>query len=181
MRKIFPPICILFLSSIVLAQMVPTVGPTKLSCGPAAEITVNNLTLNDSAKLSSVEKETIIHDIESRGYRCDSVNKITQRVRQAYAERGYFKALPEEPVFKVIRQNGRQYQVDVALSIEAGQQYKLKDISFTGATAFPAPALRDCFLLEPGDVFNTEKIRTGLENLRKLYDASGYVEFTPVP
>ncbi len=82
---------------------------------------------------------------------------------------------------KVIRRNRKPQVIDIIISVDEGRQYRLKDISFTEETVFPVAAMRRQFPIKAGDIFDTEKIRTGLENLRKLYGASGYINFTPVP
>ena len=41
--------------------------------------------------------------------------------------------------------------------------------------------LRQAFAIEHDDVFDTEKIQRGLDELRKLYASQGYINFVPVP
>ena len=35
--------------------------------------------------------------------------------------------------------------------------------------------------MSEGDVFSTEKLRKGIENMRKLYGEFGYIDFVPEP
>ncbi len=66
--------------------------------------------------------------------------------------------------------------------MEEGDRYKLKEITFTGNKAVAdTRALRAQFKIKDGDIFDTEAIRKGLENLRKAYAALGYINFAPVP
>ena len=68
------------------------------------------------------------------------------------------------------------------MPVEEGDQYRLKEITFTGNKAVSdTRALRAQFKIKDGDIFDTEAIRKGLENLRKAYAALGYINFTPVP
>ncbi len=62
-----------------------------------------------------------------------------------------------------------------------GQQFRLKDITFSGGKAFPNDQLRRLFVIANGDIFNTQMIRVGLDDLRELYSSQGYIDFTPVP
>lgn len=41
--------------------------------------------------------------------------------------------------------------------------------------------MRAAFKISQGEIFDTEKIRAGLDNLRNLYESEGYINFTPVP
>lgn len=36
-------------------------------------------------------------------------------------------------------------------------------------------------MIANGDIFNTQKIRVRLDDLRELYSSQGYIDFTPVP
>jgi outer membrane protein insertion porin family len=58
----------------------------------------------------------------------------------------------------------------------------LKEITFSGNKAIRNnAALRSAFKIKDGDIFDTEAIRKGLDELRKSYAALGYINFTPVP
>ena len=68
------------------------------------------------------------------------------------------------------------------MPVEEGDSYRLKEITFTGNKAVTdTRALRAQFKIKDGDIFDTEAIRKGLDNLRKAYAALGYINFTPVP
>ena len=72
--------------------------------------------------------------------------------------------------------------VDITLPVEEGQRYRLKEITFTGNKAVTEHAgAAALFKIKDGDIFDTEAIRKGLEELRKAYAALGYINFTPVP
>ncbi|MFI5089544.1 MAG: POTRA domain-containing protein [Terriglobales bacterium] len=70
---------------------------------------------------------------------------------------------------------------DVTVTVEEGLRYRLGEISFKGGTVFPADEMRRMFPMQAGEVFNTEKMREGIQNLRKLYGTQGYINLTPVP
>ena len=68
------------------------------------------------------------------------------------------------------------------MPVEEGDRYRLKEITFSGNKAVSdTRALRAQFKIKDGDIFDTEAIRKGLDNLRKAYAALGYINFTPVP
>jgi outer membrane protein assembly factor BamA len=70
---------------------------------------------------------------------------------------------------------------EITVSVNAGKQYRLDEISFDRVTVFPESQLRDLFKINRGEVFDTEKIRVGLDSLRKLYASDGFINTTPVP
>ena len=73
--------------------------------------------------------------------------------------------------------------VDVTMVIAEGDQYRLRDFKFVGMKLFRTPDLiaRSVFRMAPGDVFSTEKLQKGLDDLRKLYGNFGYIDFVPSP
>ncbi len=114
------------------------------------------------------------------------VADISERLRYALEERGFFKAAAVAPDVTVVSRSPSEEVIDVACHVNLGQQYRLKEIAFSNvnpsrALAFPITTLRQSFLIKDGDIFGVERIRIGLENLRKLYANSGYINFTPVP
>jgi len=54
-------------------------------------------------------------------------------------------------------------------------------MELTGQKVFSAEQLRSLFSIQSGEVFDVEKIREGLDNLRKVYGERGYINVTPVP
>jgi outer membrane protein insertion porin family len=72
--------------------------------------------------------------------------------------------------------------VDITMPVEEGEQYTLREINFSGNKAVTnVEALRGLFRLKPGEIFNTARVREGLENMRKAYGQLGHINFTPVP
>ena len=133
----------------------------------------------------------ILENLFSRTFDASKLSEDADRVRDAYQQHGYFKALVEDPktkmrdVHHLIRipfiQSGHGKVVDITMPIEEGERYRLKEITFTGNKVLPSKTLRLAFNLKDGDVFDTDKIRKGLDELRKLYGHFGYINFTPVP
>lgn len=148
---------------------------------PKADVTIDSLTLAGTTRLSQAEQQAIIDDVEDHKYQRDDPGQIKERVLYALQTRGYFRAHVSEPEVKVLSQTRRQEVVAVKIAIDEREQYRLKEISFQNVKAFPPEELRKQFPLQNGDIFDTAKIRTGLEGMRKLYLAKGYVTFTPIP
>ncbi len=133
-----------------------------------------------------------LENIFARTYDSTKLNEDAERVRYYYQTKGYFKALVADPKTQIHDTSGFHWYwpfknspgkaVDITLPVEEGQQYRLKEITFTGNKAVTNTAgLRAMFKIKDGDIFDTEAIRKGLDNLRKAYAALGYINFTPVP
>ena|SRR5271166_246218 len=172
MREVNLLLCILLVGACAGAQ----------TATPDPDITVRRLTLTIvTNRLPSDARQQIVQDIESRTHKRADLEEIAERVQYACQVRGFFKAEVGRPSVTVVGGTPQKEVVDISLAVSEGEQYRLKDISFTREKAFSAEELRAEFHIVDGDIFNTEEIRQGLDALRKLYQSKGYVNFTPVP
>jgi len=135
----------------------------------------------------------ILEDLFSRTYDATKLSEDAERVRDALQQKGYFKALVQDPKTNIHDSHGFHLplpfikkhpgkSVDITLPIEEGERYRLKEVKFSGNKAITnLPALRAQIPMKDGEIFNTELMRKGIKNLRDLYGALGYINFTPVP
>ena len=134
-----------------------------------------------------------LEDVFSRTYDATKLEEDTERVRNEYQNRGYFKALVNDPKTQIhdtghkgthvpLLQSGAGKAVDITMPIEEGDRYTLGGITFKNNKAVQnLKALRAIFPIKDGDIFSKEKIGKGLENLRKAYGELGYINFTALP
>jgi hypothetical protein len=104
-------------------------------------------------------------------------DEVSDRVRLLYQNNGYVHAEVSVPEIAHVDST----TMDVTLRVNAGLQYHLKDIRFTGETAFTQIQLRGLFPLQLGDVFDMGKVRGSFDAMRRLYLTKGYVNFTATP
>jgi outer membrane protein insertion porin family len=134
-----------------------------------------------------------LENIFARTYDATKLDEDTERVRNEYQNRGYFKVIVNQPKTEIhdtghagvhvpLLQGGAGKSVDITMPIEEGERYTLGGITFKNNKAVQnVKALRAIFPIKDGDVFDKEKVGKGLENLRKAYGELGYINFTPVP
>jgi outer membrane protein insertion porin family len=135
-----------------------------------------------------------LENIFARTYDATKLDEDTERVRNEYQNRGYFKMnTAGEPKTQIhdtghagaripLLQGGPGKAVDITMSIEEGDRYTLGGITFKNNKAVQnVKALRAIFPIKDGDIFSKEKIAKGLENLRKAYGELGYINFTSIP
>jgi outer membrane protein insertion porin family len=135
----------------------------------------------------------ILESIFPRTFDASKLDEDAERVRQAYRDKGYFKAITGEPQTNVRNAGGINpftlrpstgKRVDVLIPIEEGERYRLGGITFTGNKAYSnQKALRAQFAIKDGDYFNATLFGKGLEALRKAYGQGGYINMvgTPTP
>lgn len=137
----------------------------------------------------------LFENMFARTYDSTKLEEDGERIRQFYQSKGYFTARVVSHSEKVYDVYGRGVKipllnekrpgkhVDVTMVISEGDLYRLRNVNFVGMKLFRTPDLiaRQVFHMAPGDVFSTEKLQKGLEDLRKLYGNFGYIDFVPSP
>lgn len=150
----------------------------------AQTITVRNLTLVNLTQVSVEDYQQIVQFALNNKPAPATPAAISQRVRYALQERGYLRAEVGDPETTLVSESPTEKIVDVSVRVTPGSIYKLDMLGFGGNKAFDVfsvEQLRSHFPISPGEVFNTEKVRLGLDNLRQLYADAGYINFVPTP
>jgi outer membrane protein insertion porin family len=160
-----------------------------------------NTSLNDrtlraamrNLKPIGIPHSIIFENLFARTFDASKLDEDTERVRQAYRDRGYFKALTSEPTTHVRDAGGlnpltlhpsKGKRIDILMPVEEGERYKLGGITFSGNKAITNNrALRAQFAQKDGEYFNASLFSKGLDQLRKAYGEQGYINFvgTPMP
>jgi outer membrane protein insertion porin family len=113
-------------------------------------------------------------------------------VRAKYQEKGYIKLLIQDPNIDIRDVSGVSFlpipfrpwkgkRVFIDVDLEEGNQYRVGEVNFTGNTQFRKEILQRVLGVQQGEVFNGELVRKGFENLKKVYGAKGFINWTPVP
>ena len=133
----------------------------------------------------------ILESIFPRTFDASKLDEDADRVREAYRDKGYFKAITGEPETNVRNAGGINpftlhpstgKRVDIVIPVEEGERYRLGGITFSGNKAITnTKALRAQFAEKDGDWFNAKLFGKGLENLRKFYGGGGYINMVAVP
>jgi outer membrane protein insertion porin family len=172
----------------------PTVKVGKIQFD--GNLTVPDRTLRaamKNLKPIGIPHSIILENLFARTFDASKLDEDTERVRAAYRDRGYFKALTSEPSTRVRDAGGLNpftlrpstgKRIDILMPVEEGSRYRLGGITFTGNKNYPnTKALRAQFAQKDGEYFNATMFGKGLEALRKAYGQGGFINFvgTPVP
>jgi outer membrane protein insertion porin family len=133
----------------------------------------------------------VFENLFSQTFDAGKLEEDTERVRQAYRDKGYYAAAIEEPKTQIRDQGGLNWftfrpnkgkRIDILMPVEEGARYRLGSITFTGNKAVKnEKALRATFAVKDGEWFNATMIGKGLENLKKAYGQLGYINFGAIP
>jgi outer membrane protein insertion porin family len=132
-----------------------------------------------------------LENLFPKTFDASKLEEDSERVRQAYRDRGYANAAVEEPHTQIRDEGGlnlftfrpnKGKRVDILMPIEEGARYRLGSINFTGNKAVNnVRALRSTFAIKDGDWFSATAMQKGLENLKKAYGQLGYINFGAIP
>jgi outer membrane protein insertion porin family len=138
-----------------------------------------------------IPKSIILENIFARTYDASKLEEDSERVRQAYRDRGYFRASVGDPKTHLRNETGlslltfrpkKGKRIDIQMPIEEGGRYRLGSITFSGNKAVTnVKALRAQFAEKDGDWFNATVFGKGLQNLQKAYGQLGYINFVGIP
>jgi outer membrane protein insertion porin family len=135
----------------------------------------------------------ILENIFAKTYDASKLEEDGERVRQAYRDKGYFRASTGEPLTHLRNEGGLSFftfrprkgkRIDIRIPVEEGARYRLGSITFSGNKAVPnanLKALRAQFAMKDGDWFNYTAFGKGLQNLQKAYGQLGYINFSASP
>jgi len=143
-----------------------------------------------NTKPIGIPKSIFLESLFARTFDSTKLQEDAERVRFEYQKAGYFKAIVGDPTTK-LRDVGKNYlnpfskagkRVDITVPVVEGDRFRLGGITFKGNKQITNnEVLRKQIPMKDGDIFNTDLVRKGLENLRKAYGSLGYINFTPVP
>ncbi|HYU44814.1 MAG TPA: outer membrane protein assembly factor BamA [Terriglobales bacterium] len=188
-----------------IRQIPPAAVSITFNIKEGPKVKVGKITFEGNKKVSSkylrsamknlkpigIPHSIILENLWSRTYDATKLSEDAERVRLAYQDKGYFKAIVEDPRTKVRDVNKVAWYfpipqhvklVDITIPVEEGDRYKLKEITFSGNKALSNTAsLRRLFKTRDGEWFSRADISKGLEELRKAYSTLGYINETNIP
>lgn len=166
---------------------VPTENhdPTLKMTGAAQpRVIVDSVEIEGATTLPPSLREQFVAD--ATGHSLDHVRDVAEvSVRAALQDNGYFKAV-ETLEWRYASGDPSYQHVDVTIHVDEGLQYFLGDVEFRNSDpdkplAFSPQELRQQLPLQEGDVFNAGKLRNSFDDMKRLYDSQGYIDFTVEP
>jgi outer membrane translocation and assembly module TamA len=144
---------------------------------PDSTVHVRKLTLTAS-DLPNADWRPLAASLEGSNY---SGEELQERIQQKLRDQGYYFAHTENPQLTNVHREGSTNSADVSVTIEAGNQFTMGEITFKGATQFKKEQLRSQFPIAAGSVFNASVLSAGLEKLKSMYEAEGFADVGAVP
>ncbi len=147
---------------------------------PKAGIVVTDFTISGTQTISATELAGMTGELIGNCFNDDS-DEMGERVRALFQNRGYFAVEVKSVKLKAEDPLAIPKPVTMEAEVAEGPKYRLGTITFVENRAFTAEQLRSEFPLKAGEVFERDKVATGLESLRKVYGKDGYVDMSAIP
>lgn len=182
-RRLLPAAVLVLLLPVASAQI-----SLSAAAPPVHATSIRDVTFEHVSALSTDEQQAIVKELQSQ-----SPNWLAQQtpvslarfvgatVLQAYQNDGYWRArISADAIW--ITAEGNEHPVDVRIAaINEGDQYWIKDVRWTGATMFPEDVLLQAFSLRPWELMSRSREMAGIDAVRRLYFARGYLAASLTP
>jgi outer membrane protein assembly factor BamA len=143
-------------------------------------ILISDLMITGTRTVSTAELAKMTGELTGACFDDDS-DEMGERVRATFQERGYFRAEVKHVSLKANDPLGNPKPVTMEAEVNEGELFRLAEIGFVGNQTFSTSKLREMFPAKKGAIFTTSKIRSGLQDLLKAYQARGFQDFEAVP
>ena len=103
-----------------------------------------------------------------------ALEQSSRAISEALRHRGFLKAQVTPSIPAAPDAGAARKGVVLQVMVHAGQQYRVKDVSFAGRTSeFSAGELRNAIPLRQGDIADGNEISAGMANLMALFKRKG--------
>jgi outer membrane protein assembly factor BamA len=175
LRLTAPACCILLLVSFAHAQCAKDHRTNKNN-----GILISDFVVTGTQTLGATELARITGNLTGSCFDEDS-EEMGERVRAEFQDRGYFAVEVKSVRLKPSDPLRIPKPVTMEAEVSEGPRYRTAEITFLENHEFSSEQLREAFPLKHGNLFERDKVASGLENLRKLYQSAGYLDFLCIP
>jgi outer membrane protein assembly factor BamA len=148
--------------------------------GPAIHIRKVNFAGATPAELATLQAAS--RKIEGQEYLRSALTVQAEKdLLPIYLQRGYLKARFADAQPAIVHQDPQEISVDVTFPVAPGLQYKVTQIQFADAKAFPPEKLRELIHQQIGEPANAVQLERDLAAITKLYGTRGYMKASSHP
>lgn len=143
---------------------------------PAAPILVQHVSFVGAEHVPAADLDKFAKDLEGTA----RITELRQKVADFWHSYGFYRVQVEAEPRMTANKWGEGIG-EVTFRITEGAQYRLEDVSWSGATALTPAELNTIFPVKSGDVFDTSEVRRGMGLVRAAYAQRGYPEVVAIP
>jgi len=177
---------ILFTAAFSSLEGAPRAAQSLQPEQTSSKFVVDDLRIDGDVHDIDAVRARILKNLEGHEYERHrrSLDEIGAKILADFQDRGYFKValdgLRGQPL------DSEKHRMLVIVHIDEGEQYQTGEISIVSdeqahSLLIPEEELRQQFHLHTGDLFSARQVRKGVEGMRQLYLAHGYLDMTATP
>ncbi len=166
-------------SAFLLNSSQAVLAQSAAQASDAHKVVIESFVISGTRAVDSAELAEITNSMSGSIFNDDS-DELSERIRNQFQDRGYFKAEVEKLDIKVIDPLASPKPVRMEAQVSEGGRYRLSTIDFTGNHALSSQELRANFPIKTGDVFTKHKIARGLEMMGPVARSQGFLDFTAI-
>ena len=102
----------------------------------------------------------------------EELHRDLDRIRAYYLDNGFLDIAVEEPEIQIDQKKG---QLRVVISVEEGAQYRIGNLTVTGASLFPESEIRGLIRSQAGGIFSRETLQGDVVAVTDRYAERGYL------
>jgi outer membrane protein insertion porin family len=138
---------------------------------PVLKVEFTGVQKVDAALLQEAARPLIGKDFDA-SFIADFSNR---GIAAVYRQRGYLRARFGDPVPQLLKGEGPPNSVLITIPVSEGEQYKLKEIGWTGQTAVPYQDLEKTIRQARGSAVDAVELEQDVLALPMLFHAKGYL------
>lgn len=143
-------------------------------------VLVGDVVITGTRALDSAELADISTNFSGSCFN-DSSDEIRERLKDQFQQHGFFMAKVSSVRLKAPDPLANPRPVSIEAEVQEGPRYRLGELVVAGNRFINSQRIADAYPLKPGAAFDTSKVRSGLESVRKLYGSEGYLDVMAMP
>jgi outer membrane protein insertion porin family len=147
-------------------------------------IAIQQVNFKGAAQIETTALQAAVQPLLGKGYEQTFVSSFAaSNLTPFYGQRGYLRVVFGSPAARIVKTGATGTSVAVTITINEGQQYRLRETHWTGNTVVASSELAKSIHMNPGEPVNTTQLQTDLEGIQDAYAAKGYLlaVVTPKP
>jgi outer membrane translocation and assembly module TamA len=167
-------------------RAVPSAAQSQQSEQGDSKFVVADLRIDGDVHDIDAVRTRVLTGLEGHEYERHrrSLDGIGAKIQADFEDRGYFKVALDD--LRAQPLDSDKHRMLVIVHVVEGEQYRAGNLAIISdepgrVLAVPEEQLRQQFHLHTGDLFSAHQVRKGVEGLRQLYLARGYLDMTATP
>ena len=180
--KITTASCLIFASCVLFTRLLhgDCLKNHDHRSNKTSGLLITDFVISGTQSLSSDELTRIKSKLIGSCFNEDP-EELEERVRALFQNQGYFASTVKSLHIKTSDPLALPKPATLEAEVLEGPRYKVGEINFSGNHALSSAKLRGAFPVNKGDLFNRDKIATGIESVRDLYVRDGFIDVVAIP